>query len=66
MNFHQSLVAVLQAAKVDSDDLVKAMKRAMNVQVEHFASCCLYRLVTICDFVAEGFSRVLAVSLVHN
>jgi hypothetical protein len=43
VNFHQSLVAALQAAKVDSDDLAKAMKRAMNVQVEHFASCCLYR-----------------------
>lgn len=56
----------METAKVVSDDLVKAMKRAVNVQDENFASCCLHKLVTISHFVAGRFSRVSVVSLGRN
>jgi len=57
---------LVETAKVVSDDLVKAMKRAVNVQDENFASCCLHKLVTISHFVAGRFSRVSVVSLGRN
>ena len=57
---------MVQTAKVVSDDLVKAMKRAVNVQEQNCASCCLYSLVTISHFVAGRFSRVSALSLLRN